>query len=181
MTSLCNLVFHLKAIKIYIMKKSLLVATVLFTTFLLACGGAEDKKVATSSTSETSTDAPAATSDNPSYDPVRGEGKFKDVEIPEALVPAMAVAGEKVFTVKCASCHKLTDERLVGPGFTGVTGRHTADWIMNFATNPDPMINKDPKAQAMLELCLVRMPNQNLTDDDARNVYEFMRKNDGVK
>jgi len=27
----------------------------------------------------------------------------------------------------------------------------------------------------------VRMPNQNLTDDDARNVYEFMRKNDGVK
>jgi hypothetical protein len=27
----------------------------------------------------------------------------------------------------------------------------------------------------------VRMPNQNLSDDDARNVYEFMRKNDGVK
>jgi hypothetical protein len=25
------------------------------------------------------------------------------------------------------------------------------------------------------------MPNQNLTDDEARNVYEFMRKNDGVK
>ena len=55
------------------------------------------------------------------------------------------------------------------------------EWIMNFATNPDVMIDKDPKAQAMLELCLVRMPNQNLTDDDARNIYEFMRKNDGVK
>jgi hypothetical protein len=25
------------------------------------------------------------------------------------------------------------------------------------------------------------MPNQGLTDDDARHVYEFMRKNDGVK
>jgi hypothetical protein len=52
---------------------------------------------------------------------------------------------------------------------------------MNFTTNTDEMINKDPKAQAMLEICLVRMPNQNLSDDEARNVYEFMRKNDGVK
>jgi len=163
------------------MKKSLLVVTVLFTSVFMACGGGEDKKAATTTTNSTSTDAPAATSDNPSYDPVRGEGKFKDVHIAEKLDNTMAVAGEKVFTVKCASCHKLTDERLVGPGFTGVTGRHTADWIMNFATNPDPMINKDPKAQAMLELCLVRMPNQNLTDEDARNIYEFLRKNDGVK
>jgi len=28
---------------------------------------------------------------------------------------------------------------------------------------------------------LVRMPNQNVTDDDARNIYEFMRKNDSKK
>jgi hypothetical protein len=52
---------------------------------------------------------------------------------------------------------------------------------MNFSTNPDVMLDKDPKAQAMLEICLVRMPNQNLSDDDARNVYEYMRKNDGVQ
>jgi len=51
---------------------------------------------------------------------------------------------------------------------------------MNFVTNVDEMLQQDPKAQAMLEICLVRMPNQNLTDDEARNVYEFMRKNDGV-
>jgi len=52
---------------------------------------------------------------------------------------------------------------------------------MNFVTNTDEMITKDPKAQAMLEICLVRMPNQNLTDTDARDLLEFMRKNDGVK
>ena len=52
---------------------------------------------------------------------------------------------------------------------------------MNVVTKTDGMINKDPKAQAMLEICLVRMPNQGLSDDDARNVFEFMRKNDGVK
>jgi hypothetical protein len=43
------------------------------------------------------------------------------------------------------------------------------------------MIDKDPKLPAQLELCLVRMPNQSLTDEDARGIYEFMRKNDGVK
>lgn len=52
---------------------------------------------------------------------------------------------------------------------------------MNFITNPDPMIDKDPELQAQLELCLVRMPNQSLVDDEARNILEFMRKNDGVK
>jgi hypothetical protein len=52
---------------------------------------------------------------------------------------------------------------------------------MNFISNPDPMIDKDPEVQAQLELCLVRMPNQSLTDNDARDLVEFMRKNDGVK
>jgi cytochrome c2 len=28
----------------------------------------------------------------------------------------MADAGEKAAGVKCTSCHKMTDERLVGPG-----------------------------------------------------------------
>lgn len=118
---------------------------------------------------------------NPSYDPKRGEGKFTKVEVNPNLDAAMATNGEKTYGVKCSSCHKLTDEKLVGPGWKGVTGRHTAEWIMNFSTNTDEMLNKDPKAQAQLEICLVRMPNQNLTDEEARSLYEFMRKNDGVK
>jgi hypothetical protein len=43
------------------------------------------------------------------------------------------------------------------------------------------MITKDPKMQAQLEICLVRMPNQGLSDTEARNVLEYMRKIDGVK
>jgi cytochrome c2 len=35
----------------------------------------------------------------------------------------MADAGEKAAGVKCTSCHKMTDERLVGPGWKGVTER----------------------------------------------------------
>ena len=139
-----------------------------------------------SNTDNSKSDEPAVTAteaagDNPSYDPKRGEGPFTKVDISATLDVAKADAGQKIYTVKCSACHKLTDEKLVGPGWKGVTSRHTAEWIMNFASNPDDMITKDPKAQAMLEICLVRMPNQNLVGDDARNVYEFMRRNDGVK
>lgn len=145
-----------------------------------SCGGSQPEKnpyVMEGGTKE----AQDAASKNPSYDPNRGSGKFTHVEVSPNLDAAMAGKGQKVYEVKCNSCHKLTEEKLVGPGWKGVTTRHSAEWIMNFVTNTDEMLNKDPKAQSMLELCLVRMPNQNLTDDEARQLYEFMRKNDGAK
>lgn len=157
------------------MKKLLTLGIITF--FLAACGGNNTENKKTTATTE----PPKSESANPSYDPNRGEGKFTKVDVSPTLETARAEAGEKVYSVKCGSCHKLSDEKLVGPGWKGVTSRHTAEWIMNFSTNTDEMLNKDPKAQAMLEICLVRMPNQNLSDDEARNIYEFMRKNDGVK
>ena len=51
---------------------------------------------------------------------------------------------------------------------------------MNMITNVDVMLEQDPEAQKLLEQCLVRMPNQNITQDDARKIIEFMRSNDGV-
>lgn len=115
------------------------------------------------------------------YDPTRGEGKWDHVEVSENLDVAMANEGKLISDLKCASCHKYTDERLVGPGWAGVSEKHRPEWIMNFITNPDPMIDKDPELQAQLEMCLVRMPNQNLNDDEARSILEFMRENDGVQ
>lgn len=150
-----------------------IVAFVLFTS----CG----KKENTSEDFSTGTATTEAARDASSYDPNRGIGKFTTVDLGAQLDVAMATEGEKIQSVKCSACHKLTDEKLVGPGWKGVTARQKPEWIMNFITNPDPMIDKDPKLQAQLELCLVRMPNQSLTDVDARNVLEFMRKNDGVK
>ncbi len=153
----------------------------LVLTFFMACGG--DKKTSTESNgAESSGTTESKAPDTETYDPNRGEGKHTEESL--ALGPldaAKAEMGEKIQGVKCASCHKLGDERLVGPGWKGVTERRKAAWLMNFITNPDPMIDKDPELQAQLELCLVRMPNQSLSDDEARNILEFMRKNDGVK
>ncbi|MBK8713102.1 MAG: cytochrome c [Niastella sp.] len=157
------------------MKKLIIIGIVgLISIIMYSCGGGN-------SNSGTPVPGEKTANGNPSYDPNRGEGKFKKVEVGATIDAAMAENGNKVFSVKCGSCHKLSEEKLVGPGWKGVTSRNTAEWIMNFITNTDEMLSKDPKAQAQLEICLVRMPNQNLTDDDARALYEFMRKNDDSK
>ena len=157
-------------------KLSLLV--VVFALFI-SCG--KSKSESGEDFSAPTTSEESATTDASSYDPNRGEGKHSNIELGAALDQAMATKGEEVAGVKCTSCHKMTDERLVGPGWKGVTERRKPEWIMNFITNPDPVIDKDPELQAQLELCLVRMPNQSLADTEAREILEFMRKNDGIK
>ncbi len=160
------------------MKNLTFLSLVLMIFALQSCSG--DKKNA-ESTAETSTPPTESSASDPSsYDPTRGLGKFDNVDVSK-FDPAMAAEGEKIAQVKCASCHKPTEEKLVGPGWKGVTTRQTPHWIMNFITNPDPMINVDPELQKQLELCLVRMPNQGLNDTEARSILEYMRKIDGAK
>lgn len=151
------------------MKKILTLFSAL--TLLYACGGGEN----------TTTENDAAGTETPTtedYDPNRGLGPHSDYVYAENPDPELVASGEKIAGSKCKSCHKMTDERLVGPGWKGVTERRTGSWLMNFITNPDPMIDKDPELQAQLEICLVRMPNQNVAETEAKAIVEFMRSND---
>jgi len=109
----------------------------------------------------------------------KGIGKFKDVQLTHPLDVGMYSKGEAIFNAKCIACHKTTDEKLVGPGWKGVTDKRTPEWIMNFITNTNVMLDSDLVAQQLMVVCVSRMPNQNLTDEEARNMLEFMRKNDG--
>lgn len=163
------------------MKKLVMFASLVLGGLLSSCGGNDNSSTENTGAAE----APKSMVEDapPAYDPKRGEGKWTEesLNLTETLNQEWATSGENIAATKCTSCHKLTEERLVGPGWAGVTKKRTGAWLMNFITNPDAMIDKDPEVQAMLELCLVRMPNQNLSDAEARNIFEFMRKNDGVK
>ena len=156
----------------------------LATITIISCGG--DKKIE-SSTESNSAEASSASAESEStssgdYDPKRGLGKYDESNVDVSKFDAtMAAEGKKIAEVKCTSCHKPTEEKLVGPGWKGVTTRQTPYWIMNFISNPDPMISVDPELQKQLEICLVRMPNQGLTDKEARDVLEYMREIDGAK
>ncbi|HLP94097.1 MAG TPA: cytochrome c [Saprospiraceae bacterium] len=107
--------------------------------------------------------------------------EVKTVELSIPLNKDWIATGKAIYESKCLACHKLSNEKLVGPGWSGVTKNRRPEWIMNMITNVEMMLEKDEEAQKLLEQCLVRMPNQNVTQEDARKILEFMRSNDGEK
>ena len=111
----------------------------------------------------------------------KGLGQVKNVTLNTPLEHERVGRGKAIYEMKCSACHKLTDQRVVGPGWKDVTKRRQPEWIMNMVTNVEVMLDKDPEAQKLLELCLMRMPNQNVSVGDARDILEFMRENDGEK
>ena len=107
-----------------------------------------------------------------------GVGKFSGVTL-AAFDAALAASGKTVFEAKCAACHKITDQKVVGPGLKGVTQRRKPSWILNMITNPEEMTKKDPQAMKLLEEHLTQMTFQNVTDDEAKAILEYMREIDG--
>jgi len=155
------------------MKKIKTVLCILIPLLILgSCGGETEKKK--------STTTPKSMVEEKKADP-KGIGEVQNVELTDPLEESMVVSGESIYEMKCASCHKLTDQRVVGPGWAGITNKRRPEWIMNMITNVEVMLEEDPVAQALLEECLTRMPNQGVSIGDARAILEFMRKNDMEK
>ncbi len=147
-------------------------ALVGLTAFAMACGGGE-------STSSTTTPAPApAGVETPATaapsTAVAGLITADDIKL-GPIDKGMAAKGKDIYDVKCQACHSLGTNRVVGPGWAGVVEQRKPESIMNMILHTDAMLESDEHAQSLLEECLVRMPNQNLDKDDARNVLEFMR------
>jgi hypothetical protein len=157
------------------MRKHLFLLLFLITIFCISCGGGNSDESASSNENSSAT---AETAQNEQHGT---EVKPGDVQLTSPLNAQWIADGKGIYELKCQACHKLTDERLVGPGWKDVTKRREPHWILNMVTNVDMMLEKDAEAQKLLEQCLVRMPNQNLTIDQARHVLEFMRSNDGEK
>ncbi len=83
-------------------------------------------------------------------------------------------AGKKTFEGKCMACHKMT-ERYVGPALGGIVGRRTPAYIMNMILNPEEMYTKHPAARQLLAEHMTQMPNLGLTQEQAREVVEYLR------
>lgn len=156
--------------------------------FLYSCGGnsgSGDKGAASATESgsggaasggEESNGAPV---DVNAYSDSKGVGKFTAVKVDQAIDKDMAKKGEEVFQTKCTACHQATDQKLIGPGLKGITKIRTAEWIMNMITNPEEMVQQDQVAKTLYEeFNHTQMTNQGVTDEEARQIYEFFRQND---
>ena len=141
--------------------------------FLAACaGGGGDKNA--------NVPLPKSMVPDPPEDDGKGIGEIKNVELNDPLNEDMASNGKAIYDLKCAACHRLSDTRVVGPGFKGITSKRKPEWIMNMITNVEIMLEEDATARQLLEECLTRMPNQNVSVSDARDILEFLYQNDAA-
>lgn len=162
----------------YITIKNLavLLGLVLTTTLFQAC----------SSSTEEATEGESTESGNLMKDAEEmeddglGFGPIKSVSIPEAIDENMAAEGLKHFEAKCTACHKFAHEKYVGPGLVDITKRRKPEWIMNMILNPQEMTQRDPVAKELFATYLTQMTNQNVTESEARSIYEYFRKMDAA-
>lgn len=151
------------------MKKMIIVLVLGLIT--IGCGDKstnQNEKGSSETKSESKTPAPSPS----------GIGEIKSVTLNDPIDQEMVKRGKAIYDMKCSACHRTSSTRIVGPGFADVTTRRKPEWIMNMITNTDVMLDQDPAAQKMLEECLTRMPNQNVSIGDARDILEFLLNND---
>jgi cytochrome c551/c552 len=149
------------------MKLKTLSLVVLVTIFLASCGG--DKKDKTPAVPKK--EVKKEITIDPMQD--KGVGPVESVTI-GALDQALADKGHAIFKAKCTACHKIS-KRYIGPALKGITKKQTPEWIMNMILNPEVMIVKNATAKALLAEYNAPMANQNLTQDEARAIYEYFR------
>jgi mono/diheme cytochrome c family protein len=141
---------------------------------LAGCGPAKSASAPPSSDQPTAAAASPAGSDLTPFEQKNGIGPVKQEIALDPLDKARAEQGEKVFETKCSACHKMS-ERYVGPALGKVTERRTPAYIMNMILNPQEMYTRHPVAKQLLAEHLTQMPNQGLSQDEARAVVEYFR------
>ena len=105
----------------------------------------------------------------------KGVGPIVNVILEDKVNISMANSGEKLFNQLCTSCH-IINEDYIGPAMSGILDRRTPEWIMNMILNPIQMLEEDPIAIELLEeYDFEYMYNQNLLEEEAREILEYFR------
>lgn len=102
-------------------------------------------------------------------------GKIQHVDIKPEIDKEMAKQGLRIFDVTCTSCHKY-DERYVGPPLGDVAKKRTPEYVMNMILDTETMIDKDDTVKCLLQTYLMKMPNMQVDEKDARSVLEHLRE-----
>ena len=149
-----------------------------FALFIISCGekkeekkdgGFEMKRANTEKTTKAPSEGVPVDLDN------KGVGPITSVTFADEIDTEMAARGEAKFNSICVACH-MVDQRMIGPAMRGVYERRSPEWVMNMILNPDRMLKEDPIAKALLkEYNNAIMLNQNLSEEEARDVAEYLR------
>ncbi|MGB5699015.1 c-type cytochrome [Muriicola sp.] len=105
----------------------------------------------------------------------KGVGPVTSMSFDAEIDTEMAARGEAKYNAICTACH-MAEQRMIGPALKGVYERRSPEWVMNMILNPDGMLREDPIAKALLkEYNNAIMLNQNLSQEEARDLAEYLR------
>ena len=107
----------------------------------------------------------------------KGIGPIKNITLEATIDLKKAEKGKQIFEEKCTSCHKLA-EKYVGPPLEGITKKRSPEWILNMILNPEQMIEEDPDAQALFQEYLSKMISQDISKEEAMQIFEYFRSVD---
>ena len=96
------------------------------------------------------------------------------LEIGEEIDQELVTKGRNIYEMKCEMCHNM-EGRMVGPELGNVLERRSPEFVMNFILNPGRMANDHPEGQKMLRKYMTVMPFQNVKEDEAKAIVEFLR------
>ncbi|MDX2362314.1 MAG: respiratory nitrate reductase subunit gamma [Crocinitomicaceae bacterium] len=91
-----------------------------------------------------------------------------------------AQSGEELFTTKCATCHSITDKRMVGPGLGGLNDRREEEWSIKWIQNSQELIDSgDEDAIAIFEeynnIPMTAFPD--MSDDEVKSILTYIGEN----
>lgn len=97
------------------------------------------------------------------------------------LLSSFAQDGEALFKKNCASCHTVTDKKMVGPGLQGITEKRSAEWLIKWTRNSSDLIaSGDTDAIAVFdEYNKIPMPPFALSDEEINALYTYVANPSG--
>lgn len=151
---------------------------ILAISIFISCGSKEEKKKGFEY-NRTQKEVKKSTTVIGSEVPVdlsnKGIGPIETVDFSNPIDLEMVTLGENAFKQKCMACH-MANRKLIGPAMSGIYDRRSPEWVINLLLNPTQMLKEDPIANALLkEYNNVMMLNQNLSQDEARSIAEYLR------
>lgn len=148
---------------------SLLIVSLLFVK---ACGGAEEE----SSAAEETVQELFPDSGLTPFQQEHGIGPITErIEISNDIDQEMVLRGRMIYEQKCEMCHQL-DNRRIGPSLGDIVERRSPEFVMNFILNPGEMVRNHPVGQDLLAEHFTEMQYQDVTVEEARAIYEFLRE-----
>lgn len=107
------------------------------------------------------------------FEQKHGIGPVNEVVEIGTLDHEMVEKGKEIFRTKCSACHKM-DQSYVGPPLGEVLEKRTPTYVMNMILNPVEMTKKHPEARKMLAQYMNQMTFQNVTQEEARAIVEYL-------